>query len=416
MCRRRIDWDRPPWNRWAFQHIREILPTAEVWRGNGHRKRLERAERDLDALAVSDSEGTPTTLAGLLDETYTDGFLVLKDGRIAYERYFNGMTERTLHLSQSVAKSVIGTVFGILAGRGVVDPARPVTDYLPELAATGWAGASLQHVLDMTSGVRFSEEYTDPYSDIGQVDVASRLEAGAAGHRPEFPLAGAYVGADPALDRSRRGRMARAFEYRSIESDVLAFVMERVTGKRLAELVSEELWQKIGADESACFTVDSAGYALADGGFNATLRDYGRFGLTDPRQWRRHRAARLDRGDAQRHAWRRLQSRLSRGLLSQPVLDRGSALALADVPRRVRPADPHRAGTARMVVVKLSTWPDFGNVPYSVATLAAIHAIEAAAGRKGRAREPGWVPRIICGDRQHVWTLNGELFAERGHM
>ena len=194
----RMDWDRPPWNRWAFQHIREILPTAEVWRGNGHRKRLERAERDLDDLAVSDSEGKPTTLAGLLDETYTDGFLVLKDGRIAYERYFNGMTERTLHLSQSVAKSVVGTVFGILAGRGVVDPGRPVTDYLPELAATGWAGASLQHVLDMTSGVRFSEEYTDPYSDIGQVDVACGLEAGTAGHRPELSLAGAYVGADPA--------------------------------------------------------------------------------------------------------------------------------------------------------------------------------------------------------------------------
>ena len=76
----RLDWDRPPWNRWAFQHIREILPTAEVWRGNGHRRRFERAEADLDALPVSDSDGRPTTLAGLLDETYTDGFLVLKDG------------------------------------------------------------------------------------------------------------------------------------------------------------------------------------------------------------------------------------------------------------------------------------------------------------------------------------------------
>ena len=78
------------------------------------------------------------------------------------------MSERTLHLSQSVAKSVTGAVFGILAGRGVVDPARKVTDYLPELGVTGWAGASLQHVLDMTTGVRFSEEYTDPYSDIGR--------------------------------------------------------------------------------------------------------------------------------------------------------------------------------------------------------------------------------------------------------
>jgi len=146
----RIDWDRPPWNRWAFQHIREILPTVEVWRGHGHRRKLPRAERDLDALLVTDSEGQQTTLAGLLDETYTDGFLVIKDGAVVYERYFNGMSERSLHLSQSMAKSVTGMTFGVLAGRGVVDPARLVTDYLPELATTGWAGARVQHVLDMT--------------------------------------------------------------------------------------------------------------------------------------------------------------------------------------------------------------------------------------------------------------------------
>ena len=182
----KLDWDRPPWNRWAFQHIREILPTAEVWRGNGHRHRLERAEVDLDGLPVEDSEGRPSTLAGLLDETYTDGFLVLKHGKIAYERYFNGMDVRTLHLSQSMAKSITGSVFGILAGRGLIDPARPVTDYLPELGATGWAGASVQHVLDMTTGVRFSEEYADRYSDIGQVDVATGWKPVPPGSDPDF--------------------------------------------------------------------------------------------------------------------------------------------------------------------------------------------------------------------------------------
>ena len=229
-------------------------------------------------MPVADSEGRPTTLAGLLDETYTDGFLVLKDGAIVYERYFNGMSERTLHLSQSMAKSVTGMMFGMLAGRGVVDPARPVTDYLPELAATGWAGASVQHVLDMTTGVRFSEEYVDRYSDIGQVDVASGWKPVPPGSDPGFRWPAHMWELILRLTETARPHGA-AFEYRSIESDVLAFVMERATGKRLAELVSEEIWQKIGADESACFTVDSAGYALADGGFNATLRDYARFGL-----------------------------------------------------------------------------------------------------------------------------------------
>ena len=149
----RLDWDRAPWNRWAFQNMRQIVPTVEVWRGAGAVRGLPRAEVDLDALPVTDSIGQPSTLAGLLDETYTDGFLVLKDGAIAYERYFNGMTPRSLHLSQSMAKSVTAAVCGILVGRSLIDPAKPVTTYLPELAETGWAGATVQQVLDMTTGV-----------------------------------------------------------------------------------------------------------------------------------------------------------------------------------------------------------------------------------------------------------------------
>ena len=117
----KMEWDRPPWNRWSFQHVREILPTTEVWRGSGIVREFASRERNLDDLAVVDSAGVPTTLAGHLDETYTDGFLVLKDGAIAYERHFNGMGQRTPHLSQSVAKSFTGTVAGILAGRGILD-------------------------------------------------------------------------------------------------------------------------------------------------------------------------------------------------------------------------------------------------------------------------------------------------------
>ena len=131
-----MDWDRPPWNRWAFQHIREILPTAEVWRGTGPVRELPRGTRDLDSLAVRGVGSEATTLAGLLDDTYTDGFLVLKNGAIVYERYFNGMDERSLHLSQSVAKSITAGVAGALAGRGLLDVHAPVTDYLPELNDT----------------------------------------------------------------------------------------------------------------------------------------------------------------------------------------------------------------------------------------------------------------------------------------
>ena len=153
----KMEWDRPPWNRWSFQHVREILPTVEVWRGSGIVREFVAREQNLDGLAVGDSAGVPTTLAGHLDVTYTDGFLVLKDGAIAYERYFNGMHQRTLHLSQSVAKSFTGIVAGILIERGILDVNVPVTQYL----ARAWkrrdgAGPRLQQVLDMTTGTRFS--------------------------------------------------------------------------------------------------------------------------------------------------------------------------------------------------------------------------------------------------------------------
>ncbi|MFN0193050.1 MAG: serine hydrolase domain-containing protein, partial [Aestuariivirga sp.] len=273
----KMDWDRPPWNRWSFQHMREILPTAEVWRGTGPVRVLARNDHDLDSLAVTSVDGDAVTLAALLDQTYTDGFIVLKNGAIAYERYFNGMDARTLHLSQSMAKSITAAVAGILIGRGLLSVDAPVTDYLPELGGTAWHGATLQHVLDMTTGVRFSEDYSDPYSDVGRCDVASGWKPIPPGSDPDFRWPRHVWELILSLTEIDRPH-GELFAYRSIETDVLAFAMERVSGKRMPQLVSEELWQKAGMEESASFTVDAAGYALADGGFNASLRDYARFG------------------------------------------------------------------------------------------------------------------------------------------
>jgi len=368
----RQDWDRPPWNRWSFQHIREILPTAEVWRGNGHRHPLPRDEVDLDGLVIP-GDGHGRTLAEHLDDTYTDGFIVLRGGKAVYERYFNGMTERTLHLSQSMAKSVTATVFGILVGRGLIDCEAPVTRYLPELERTGWKGAKVQHVLDMTTGVRFDETYTDPCSDIGQTDVASGWKPIPPEADPTLPWPTHIWEQILGLTETAR-RHGETFEYRSIETDVLAFVMERVTGKRLPQLVSEELWQKIGADESACITVDSAGYALADGGFNATLRDYARFGQLIleggrgivPAEWieatrnGKHGPgynAALPNGSYRNQFW--LEDPQSRTLMCRGVFGQLIYISFA----------------YDMVVVKLSSYPEFTSTDFSRATLAAIHAI-----------------------------------------
>ena len=272
------DWDKAPWNRWAFQHVREMAPTVEVWRGTGPVSHLPEARQDLGRIGFTRHDGSKGTVSGLLEATFTDGFIVLKGGKIIAEFYMNGMTERSLHLSQSVAKSVTASVAGVLIHGGQLDPGAPLTQYLPELAATAYAGATVQHVLDMTSGVRFGEEYTDRFSDIGMTDVAS-------GWKPvphEKPPTGQWpvsLWQQILTLKTKEAEHGSRFRYRSIETDVLAFAMERASGKRLAELVGEHLWQPMGAGESACFTVDRSGYALAQGGFNATLRDYARVGL-----------------------------------------------------------------------------------------------------------------------------------------
>lgn len=372
----KMDWDRPPWNRWAFQNIRQILPTAEVWRGYGNVRILPRDDRDLDGLAVTDSHGALTSLAGLLDETYTDGFIVIKNGAIVFERYYNGMEGRTLHLSQSVAKSVTAAAAGALVGKGLLDVNAKITDYLPELNDTAYRGASLKHVLDMVSGVAFSEDYTDPYSDIGKSDVAS-------GWKPIPPLADTSFRWPRhmfelilSLERLER-RHGDLFSYRSIETDVVAFCMERAAGRRLPQIVAEEIWQPMGAEESACFTVDAAGYALADGGFNASLRDYARLGLL----YLENGAGILP------PSWVEATRTGNHAIFGEPYT---YSLAEGAYSNQWWIEDPRsRAIMARgvfgqliyvnwdynMVAVKLSSWPDFLNTAYNIATLKALHAI-----------------------------------------
>ena len=372
----RMDWDRPPWNRWSFQNIRQILPTAEVWRGSGPVRELPRNEQDLDGLDVPSTEGGTTTLAGFLDETYTDGFIVIHKGAVVHERYFNGMDRRTLHLSQSVAKSVTAAAAGALVGKGLLDVNAPVTHYIPELNDTAYRGALLQHVLDMTSGVSFDETYTDPFSDVGQLDVASGWKPVPPGSPDGFRWPRHIFEHILSLEKLER-RHGDLFRYRSIETEVLGFCMERAAGKRLTQIVSDELWAPMGAEESASFTVDPAGSALADGGFNACLRDYARLGLlylengggVIPASW--VEATRsgnhaifgepytetLPEG-AYRNQWwiedPRSRSLSARGVFGQMIYvnwDYG------------------------MVAVKLSSWPDFLNSHYSVTTLKALHTI-----------------------------------------
>lgn len=269
------DWDAPPWNRWAFQHIRELVPTVDVKRGRTA-WHMPYDGVDVGTVAFDTAEGKPTTWAGMLDDTYADAALIWLDGKIIAESYWNGMTPRTPHIAFSVSKSIVSATAGTLIDEGLMDPAAPITDYLPELAATAWKGATLAQVLDMTTGVVFDETYGNRDAHVFQLDVA-------AGLKPLYPWM------DPAttpacmwdlmltLTEAEAPHGSR-FAYRSIETETLGYAMERAAGARLADLVSDRLWAPMGAEEDGFFNVDRAGFAMADGGFNACLRDFARFG------------------------------------------------------------------------------------------------------------------------------------------
>jgi CubicO group peptidase (beta-lactamase class C family) len=325
------DWQVGPRNRWAYVHVDEIVPVARVARGDGPVAPLPTGEADLDDL--------------LHDVPELDGLAVVHRGRLVAERYGGEMTETSLHLSQSVAKSVAGLTAGILAGRGELDPASPVTDHVPEVAGSGYEGATVQHLLDMTAAIAFVEDYA---VDFWRYDVA------CAWHSPVPGVARTILEFLPTIGPAEWAHGER-FHYSTPNTDLLGIVLERAAGIPLAELIARELWGPLGAESDALLTVDTAGTAAIGGGFCATLRDYARLGLLVaesrivPADW----LAALGDGDAaaferasyatsgadgyRNQWWRRDGRPLARGIHGQLVT-----------------ADP----ATQTVVAILSSWPE----------------------------------------------------------
>jgi CubicO group peptidase (beta-lactamase class C family) len=263
------NWQDPPFNRWAFQHIRELIPTARIAR-RGPVWPLPRAERDVLDFRFR-SEDRELTIAEMVEESFTDGFLVLHQGQIVAEHYFNGMAPDVPHLLMSVSKSVTSAVAGVLAGAGALTVAAELQESVPELRGSSFEGATVQDLLDMRAGTRFDENYDNLESDVRTYERVYLWRPDDGSPRPQDALG--YFATLP-NDGPHHG----PFRYRSILTDVLAWVIERAAGERLHELMSRVLWQPMGAEFDAEITVDAHGNPMADGGVCATLRDLARFG------------------------------------------------------------------------------------------------------------------------------------------
>ena len=257
---------------WTFCHIAEIFPTAMISRGSQRAVPLSRHITPFADLSCRDADEESTTVGAIMKATETDGWMVVHDGKLVAEQYAGAMEADTLHLLMSVSKSVVGILVGALAGQGVLNVDEQVTTYVSELEHSGYRGATVRQLLDMRSGIAFSEDYLNPDAE---VRVLEQAVGWAPRRSPDVPktLRGFL------LTLRQDSPHGGPFNYRSCETDVLGWVCEAAAGQRFHKLASELIWSRLGADFDANIGVDSEGTGMFDGSISAALCDLARFGI-----------------------------------------------------------------------------------------------------------------------------------------
>lgn len=189
-----------------------------------------------------------------------------------YERYFAALTQHDVHAVMSLTKSFTGTLAAVLVAEGVLDEHKLVGEYVSELKQSAFGDATVRQVMDMTTALKYSEDYADPNAEVWQFSAAGN----------PLPKPKDYKGPNGYYEYletvQKQGEHGEAFGYKTVNADALAWVIARVSGKSVADLLSERIWRKIGMEQDAYYQVDALGIPFAGGGFNAGLRDLARFG------------------------------------------------------------------------------------------------------------------------------------------
>ncbi|WP_129645484.1 serine hydrolase domain-containing protein [Peristeroidobacter agariperforans] len=268
--------------RWSVCHLRELLPTEEVSRGLHAAVPLQYVvtqalahEREaIDALRFLPIGGErEMTWEQSLYANYTDGMLILHKGRVVYERYFGCLDQAGKHAAMSMTKSVTGLLAEILVVEGKLDDKALVSAIVPEVGKSAFSSATVRQVMDMTTGIRYSEDYSDPNADIWVYSAAAS----------PLPKPKGYKGPNGYWEYLQQvqpeGKHGEAFHYKTVNADMLGWIIARISGKAVTDLASERLWRPMGAEQDAYMTVDAKGVPYAGGGLSAGLRDLGRLGL-----------------------------------------------------------------------------------------------------------------------------------------
>jgi CubicO group peptidase (beta-lactamase class C family) len=267
--------------RWSVCHLREFLPTEQISRGLGAPRPLSYVapaefadlREKIDALTFRPMNGSADmTWRASLDANYTDGMLILHRGKVVYERYSGCLEEDGKHAIMSMTKSITGLLAEIMVAEGELDDTQLVRDVIPDIGDSAFATATIRQVMDMTTGVQYSEDYSNPKADIWLYSAAAS----------PLPKPKDYQGPNGYWEYLQQvkpaGKHGAEFHYKTINSDMLGWIISRVSGKSVTELASQRLWRPMGAEQDAYQTVDGKGVPFAGGGVSAGLRDLGRLG------------------------------------------------------------------------------------------------------------------------------------------
>ena len=250
----------------TFRNIERLFPTRIVPRGRESQP-LPTASKQLTNFTF-ESAGVTYDLYDYLAEGRVSALLVLKQGSIAFEKYFMGNDENTRWMSMSVVKSIAATLVGAAIKDGHIQSIDdPVTQYLPQFIGTAYEGVTVKHLLQMASGVKWNETYTDPSSD-----RRAMLEAQIAQKSGEILKLMASL--------PRVAEPGTRHNYSTGETQVVGALVAAATGTTVSDYLSQKIWSKVGMESDASWWLDAPnGLEIGGSGLSATLRDYGRFGL-----------------------------------------------------------------------------------------------------------------------------------------
>lgn len=265
------NWRSSPYSAWSFQNVNEIVPSAMI-AGNTLSEGAIVPLGNLASLFVNDPNGLPLSLPDFLIQSQTDSFVVMRDGALVGEWYAPTCDRLKPHLLFSVSKSITGILTGILEDKGFLSTSDLVVRYVPEAAGSAYGDATVRHLLDMEVALDFNEDYLDK---TGGFERYRR----ATGWNPESP---SEISTDLktflctiAKTKDEHGNVHL---YRSPNTDMIGVVLERASGRRIPDLISDLIWRPMGAYSDAFVTVDRIGTSRVAGGISVTPRDLARFG------------------------------------------------------------------------------------------------------------------------------------------